>query len=496
MAPEMMEEGQSASYTVDDALLSSGFGRFQILILSYAGIGLIAEAMEMMLLSFVGPSVQLEWKLTSHQESMITSVVFVGMLIGAYSWGVVSDNYGRRRGFLFTAIMTSGAGFFSAFAPNYLSLISLRFLVGIGLGGGPVLGSWFLEFVPAPTRGTWMVVFSAFWTVGTILEASLAWTIMPKFGWRWLLALSAVPSFLLLLFYAITPESPRFLCMKGRTTEAVDILEKMARLNNVQLPSGRLVSDKNIELDEVSGSSESTTLLAGAEESDNLNEDQGSDFGGIKSVGKLLAPKLIRATLLLWMAFFGNAFAYYGIVLLTSELSNGNRICAKEDVESVHSTNASLYKNVFISSFAEIPGSFLSAMIVDRFGRKRSMASMLFTSCVFLLPLVFSRTDILTRISLFGARLCISASFTIVYIYAPEIYPTAVRTTGIGIASSVGRIGGILCPLVAVALVHSCQQTTAILLFELVIFLSGLAVSFFPFETKGCRLNDTDVDMN
>ncbi|XP_012704143.2 organic cation/carnitine transporter 7 isoform X2 [Setaria italica] len=400
------------------------------------------------------------------------------------------------RGFLFTAIVTSGAGFLSSFAPNYLSLISLRFLVGIGLGGGPVLGSWFLEFVPAPSRGTWMVVFSAFWTVGTIFEASLAWMVMPKFGWRWLLALSSVPSFLLLLFYAITPESPRFLCMKGRTTEAVDVLEKMARLNNVPLPSGKLVSDKNIELDEVSVSSESTTLLDGAEESYNIDKDEGSDFGGFKSVGKLLSPKLIRATLLLWMAFFGNAFAYYGIVLLTSELSNGNRICAKEEVESVHSNNASLYKNVFISSFAEIPGSILSAMVVDRFGRRLSMASMLFTSCVFLFPLVFSRTDIITRISLFGARLCIAASFTIVYIYAPEIYPTSVRTTGIGIASSVGRIGGILCPLVAVALVHSCHQTTAIILFEIVVFSSGLAVAFFPFETKGCRLNDTEVDMN
>jgi len=320
--------------------------------------------------------------------------------------------------------------------------------------------------------------------------------VMPKFGWRWLLALSSVPSFLLLLFYAITPESPRFLCMKGRTTEAMEVLEKMARLNNVQLPPGRLVSDKNIELDEVSGSSESTTLLADAEVSEGIDKDEGSDFGGVKSVGKLLSPKLVRATLLLWMAFFGNAFSYYGIVLLTSELSNGNRICAKQEVESVHSNNASLYKNVFISSFAEIPGSLMSAMVVDRFGRRLSMASMLFTSCVFLFPLVFSRTDILTRISLFGARLCISSSFTIVYIYAPEIYPTVVRTTGIGIASSVGRIGGILCPLVAVALVHSCHQTTAILLFELVVFLSGLAVSFFPFETKGCRLNDTEVDMN
>lgn len=77
----------------------------------------------------------------------------------------------------------------------------------------------------------------------------------------------------------------------------------------------------------------------------------------------------------------------------------------------------------------EIPGSFLSAMIVDRFGRKLSMASMLFTSCVFLFPLVFSRTDILTRISLFGARLCISASFTIVYIYAPEVSEVLVQTS-------------------------------------------------------------------
>ena len=344
-----------------------------------------------------------------------------------------------------------------------------------------------------------MVVLSAFWTVGTIFEASLAWVVMPKFGWRWLLALSSVPSLLLLLFYAITPESPRFLCMKGRTMEAVDVLEKMARLNGAQLPSGKLVSDKNIELDEVS---ESATLLAATakaakeEENDNIKEDEGSDFGGFKSVSKLLSPKLLRATLLLWMAFFGNAFSYYGIVLLTSELSNGNRICAKQEVESVHSNNSSLYKNVFISSFAEIPGSFVSIMIVDRIGRRLSMASMLFTSCVFLFPLVFSRTEILTRISLFGARLCISASFTIVYIYAPEIYPTSVRTTGIGVASSVGRIGGILCPLVAVALVHNCHQTTAILLFELVVFLSGVAVMFFPFETKGCRLNDTEADMH
>ncbi|WVZ23824.1 hypothetical protein V8G54_002368 [Vigna mungo] len=139
------------SYTVDDALVALGFGKFQILVLVYAGVGWISEAMEMMLLSFACSS--------GHTHGALFLI----------------DMEGGRKGFLITATVTSIAGFLSAFAPNYILLIALRSVVGIGLGGGPVLSSWFLEFVPAPNRGTWMVIFSAFWTLGTIFEASLAW---------------------------------------------------------------------------------------------------------------------------------------------------------------------------------------------------------------------------------------------------------------------------------------------------------------------------------
>ncbi|XP_058113435.1 organic cation/carnitine transporter 7 isoform X2 [Magnolia sinica] len=416
-----MEDG-SSTFTVDEALIALGFGNYQSLVLAYAGMAWVAEAMEMMLLSFVGPAVLVEWELSSHEESLITSAVFAGMLVGAYSWGIVSDNYGRRKGFLITALITGGAGLLSAFAPNYISLVILRCLVGIGLGGGHVLLSWFLEFVPAPNRGYWMVVFSAFWTIGTVLEALLAWAVMPTFGWRWLLALSALPSSILLLFYGIAPESPRYLCMKGRTAAAHHVLDQIARMNKANLPPGMLVSSHNIELDENCIPVEDTTHLLPAERPEpTISKNVEFQKGGSTLLFMLFSPKLVKSTLLLWMVFFGNAFAYYGLVLLTSVLSSGSGKCKSNSLDLENHKDDSLYKNVLITSFAEFPGILLSAAIVDRIGRKLSMSAMFFLGCIFLLPLLFNQTEVVTTCLLFGARICITGTFTVVYIYAPEI---------------------------------------------------------------------------
>ncbi|KAM7480722.1 hypothetical protein LguiB_005305 [Lonicera macranthoides] len=472
-------------YTLDEALSTIGFGKFQGLVLVYAGLGWVAEAMEMMLLSFVGPALETEWGLSSGEESMISTVVFAGMLLGAYSWGLVSDTYGRRKVFLGAAILSSGAGFLSAFSPNYISLVTLRGLLGIGLGSGHVFTSWFLEFVPTPNRGTWMVIFSGFWTVGAIFEASLAWIIIPRLGWRWLLAVSSIPSFCIVIFYGLTPESPRFLCMKGRTTEAHDILENGALLNMKDLPHGILVSDDHItELNEDYASLEDTHLIT-------LIEKKPKN----SSMVTIFSSKLIKTTLLLWFLYFGNTFSYYGIILLTSELSSDQSKCSSSTALHLgNNKDASLYIDVFITSLAEVPGLVLSGIIVDRVGRKLSMEIMFIFAFILLLPLVTPQHEILTTASLFGARMFISATFTVACIYAPEVYPTSVRATGVGIATAMGRIGGMVCPVVAVALVNGCHQTAAVIVFEVVIFLSGLSVLFFPFETKGRELTDS-VDL-
>ncbi|XP_031281437.1 organic cation/carnitine transporter 7-like isoform X2 [Pistacia vera] len=86
-------------YSLDKAFTYVGFGKFQVVVLLYAGLGLFAEAMEVMILSFIGPAIKSEWRISPAQESLLTTVVFAGLLLGTYSWGFISDNYSIRASF-------------------------------------------------------------------------------------------------------------------------------------------------------------------------------------------------------------------------------------------------------------------------------------------------------------------------------------------------------------------------------------------------------------
>lgn len=173
---------------------------------------------------------------------------------------------------------------------------------------------------------------------------------MPRFGWRWLLALSALPSFLLLIFYGVAPESPRYLCMKGRTEDAMHVMRRVAIVNQKTLPYGTLVSECKVELGEKLNSPEDAKLIP-VQNQNTSNEDGESKIGGIHVLYRILSSPLIRSTLLLWMDFFGNAFAYYGVVLLTSELVNEKR-CSGMLHSNKSVVGANPYKDVFITSFA------------------------------------------------------------------------------------------------------------------------------------------------
>ncbi|XP_071674854.1 organic cation/carnitine transporter 7-like isoform X2 [Lolium perenne] len=380
-------------------------------------------------------------------------------------------------------------GFISALSPNYLCLMALRFLVGVGVVGGHVFSSWFLEFVPAQNRGTWMIVFSFFWTLGTVLEASLAWVVLPALSWRWLLGFTAVPCFLLLPFFGITPESPRYLCAQNRMSDATLVLERISKTNQEALPAGILTYNHGTEVDPNAPTCEIDHLLPVKEKKCTHDNAMSSKSGSVAALRSLLSRNLRRSTLLLWFVFYANTFAYYGLVLLTSQLSDANRSCASGLRYTKSEQDTSLYKDTFITSLAEFPGLIVSAVLVEWLGRKATMWCLLFTCCGFLGPLMFHQTELWTTALLFGARACAMGSFTVLCLYAPEVYPTSVRSTGVGIANAIGRIGGIVCPLVAVGMLRSCHQMEAILVFEVVLCLAAIACMMFPVETKGRDMN-------
>lgn len=264
--------------------------------------------------------------------------------------------------------------------------------------------------------------------------------VMPRLNWRWLLALSSVPSFAVLLLYGLAPETPKYLCTAGKMADAAHVLEKMAQRNRTNLPSGMLVSDETATLDEEVIMPEHTPLL-----SSTVNKSGSSSFL------MLLSSELIRTTVLLWFLFFGNSFVYYGVILLTSELNSEEARCGSTLLLLEHAQDASLYVNVFITSlagknaqclllvlagktycsmliillqsFPELPGLLLSAVIVDRVGRKISMAIMSILTFIFLLPLLTHQPVTLTTVLLFGARMFANGTFTVASVYAPEVCP-------------------------------------------------------------------------
>ncbi|KAL2250970.1 organic cation/carnitine transporter 7 isoform X1 [Sesamum indicum] len=484
VSPFEMED-QGNGYTVDEALSSVGFGTFQVLSLVFAGIGWCSDAMEVTLLSFIGPALESEWSLSPTEESLLSTAVFGGMLVGSYFLGFIADAYGRRTGIRGVAIITFAAGLVSAFSPDYKSLVILRFFVGFGAAGGHVYAAWFLEFIPSSNRGAWMLVVMCSWIFGELLEASLAWIIMPRWGWRWLLALSSIPSFTVLLLSTFTPETPRYLCTKGRTDEAIRVLEKIALVNGKELPSGSLVSDhQKVQPEEVNFPSEETYLISS---SASKTSSFGKCFG---SLSELLSPDLLGTTLLAWIMFFAYTFAYYGIQLMVSALSSGRSDCHSSSILPNNVQNDSLYINVFITCLAEIPGLLLAMVLVERFGRKLCMEILTMLTVIVILPLLAHQNGTVTTALLVSGRMFLSAAFNTLCVYTEEVYPTSVRASGYGLATAVGRIGGMICPLVAVGLVRGCHQTLAVIFFGIVILISGIAVLFFPFETKGRGLTD------
>ncbi|KAM4532976.1 synaptic vesicle 2-related protein isoform 2-T2 [Fundulus diaphanus] len=456
------------TFTVDEALEAIGFGVFQWKLSLLTGLAWIGDAMEMMILSVLGPQLHCEWRLPSYQVALITSVVFIGMGLSSSAWGNVADKYGRKVGLTVCMCWALYYGLLSAFSPGYGWLLFLRGLVGFGIGGAPQSVTLYSEFLPVKARGICIMLIAAFWAIGTVFEVLLALWVMPTLGWRWLLGLSAIPLAIFVSFCFWLPESPRFDVLSGKREKAIATLARVARENGKEMPRGTLVEYKQ------------------------------SERGQFKD---LFSHQYWKTTLLLWFIWFANAFCYYGIVLLTTELfqagescetTQGAKIEPRCSLECKYLTSDD-YKDLLWTTLAEFPGLLIILFAVDYLGRKKSMALCFFMFSLCILPLFACIGRIALTIFIFISRAFISGGYQVVFVYTPEVFPTEIRALAMGTSSAVARIGALITPFVAQVMLRTSVYLT-LSVYCGCSLLAGIAALILPIETLGRGLQESSLD--
>lgn len=424
------------------------------LIWTLTTLGMVLDSMDLYLISYAMPFIAKEWAIPPEILGTIASGGMWGMMAGAYLWGILSDKLGRRTSLQWTIGIFSVVTGLCALAWNSASLFTARFLVGIGLGGLiPVDYAVQAEFLPAKYRGRMMALSLVVWPLGGFIGAALAWNLMPVYGWRGLFVAGAVPALLVFIVRFIVPESPRFLIDKNRHQEAAKTIEWMEKKCNVT---------------PAQDSFSMATGLASAQTEE------------VKvPLTEIFSKKYIFRTMLTSGIWFCHCLPYYGILLWLPTLL----------VQYYHVPQPETLKIMMILVGVGIAGRFVAMTVLDSWGRKPLM--MTYAVCAGIGLMCYNLagdTNQLLIIACFAAFFY-EGSWSSIAPYTAELFPTKIRSTGVGFSSGVGRIASALAPLVIGFLVHVSLPAVFYTLGAL-LFAEAILVGFFAFETKAKTLEE------
>ncbi|MGG7466496.1 MFS transporter [Plantibacter sp. YIM 135347] len=452
------QEGQNGAVTTTPADTRSRTERLDALpftgahrrLLVGSGVGWALDAMDVGLVSFVLAQLAVQWQLGNTELSWIASAGFVGMAIGASLGGLLADRVGRRNVFAITLLIFGIATGLSALSWSLGVLIVLRVIVGLGLGAElPVASTLVSEFAPPKIRGRIIVLLEAFWAFGWIVAALIGYLVVPlsDAGWRWALALGAVPAVYAALVRFRLPESVRFLESRGRYTEAelvVRRFEASAGVASPALPAGDPAAGAPTSSAPSAPSKASAGSASSASASSTALSPDAPPVPRITAgqrLRALWAPAQRRDTGALWIVWFCVNFSYYGAFIWIPT------ILVASGFSLVRSFGFTL-----VITLAQLPGYAVSAWLVEAWGRKQTLALFLAGSAASAIGFGTATSE--PMIITFGMLLSFFnlGAWGALYAVTPELYPTSLRATGAGWAAGVGRIASIIAPLSVPAL--------------------------------------------
>ncbi|MED6274978.1 hypothetical protein CHARACLAT_021758 [Characodon lateralis] len=400
-----------------------------------------------------------EWELVCSLrplKQMIQTIYMGGVLTGAIIYGGLSDRFGRKSVLIWSYLQLAVLGCSSALSPSYTVYCIFRFLSGMAVSGIILNGvSLKVEWIPTKTRTLVGTLTSFFFTFGQMILAGLAYWLR---DWRKLQLVTCAPQFIFFAYSWWYAESARWLVLNRQSEEALKSLHRVARINR----KPEIINKLTLEV-----------LHS------HMSKEIESSRSSFTAFNLLKTSQIRRISICLIAVWFSTSFAYYGLAM------------------DLQKFGVSIYLMQIIFGAVDIPAKFLALGLLSYLGRRVSQVSCLFLSAVIIFANIFVPTDmqsLRTTLACLGKAFT-SASFTTVYLYTGELYPTVIRQTGMGFVSTMARIGSMAAPAVLI-LDEVFPALPSMVYGGAAVLASGFAC-FLP-ETLNKPLPDTieDVEEN
>jgi putative MFS transporter len=435
---------------VEDVLREGGLSPFHRKAVLVTGAAWTFVAMEILLVGFVAPIFTATWHLDGRMQGLVNSAALAGSLCGSLILGRLADRIGRRAIFQYAILWYAAFTALTALAWGPWSVMALRFLAGLGLGGMLVVDpSMLTEYLPPQRRGRLLVFLDFWWPVGLLLAVGLSWIFLgpnfDRFGawsWRYLFLAASFPALLAFVVRRSLPESPYFLVRHGRSREAAEVLSEI---------TGRPV--------------EPGELTAPPEEPRS-------------SMRELLAKRLRSRTTTTGLVWVALNISYYGLFLWLPFV-----LQAEKDF------TINVYALLALSALSQFPGYAAAIWLVDRIGRKPTLAAFLFLGGVSAYAFAVADTKSVFITALFFTGFFNLGAWGAVYPYTSETFPTRLRSSAFGLMEGVGKAAAIAGPYIFGHLKDATGSTTWSLTFiAIVMAAGGLVAAVFGRETRGRAL--------
>lgn len=440
------------------------FSGFHRKLLFAGGLGYTFDAMDAAVIAFVLPALRAAWNLSAVQLGVLVSVGFFGAVIGALSAGTLGDLIGRRKVMMSALVLYTLASAASAMVDDWTAFMWLRVIAGIGAGAESVIIAPYLsEFVARRHRGIFTGALAGFFSFGFVLAALLGYFLVPASadGWRHLILITATPVVMLLWWRRSLPESPRWLESQGRNAEAEAIIDAM-------------------EADAVRRG----TTLPAPDPAEVASPPPSRERGSpLKNYGTLVSRRLLRVTIMTWLMWASQSFAYYAFFtwIPTLLVQNGMTITRSFGFSIV----------IYV---AQIPGYFSAAWLNERIGRQAVIVSYMLLGGLSAIGMALAHGEVQTIVAGVALSFFMNGAYAGIYAYTPEVFPTQVRATGAGLASCMSRIGGVAAPLL-VGMVYAAGGFASVFVMTTCVLVFGsAAVLILGVPTKGRSLEAITAD--